>query len=100
MKDDKMGPNSASLNASIPLQPRRRDAAPGGSGRDAQAPAGIETGCFEKERFAMSAGTEILGKDIEPMGQPPWSAPLKDTGNGSAVSDTFGSGQRHTIKNG
>lgn len=86
-------------NAAIPEQPRRRSAAPGGAGRDASEGAGIESGLFEKERFAEMDGEDILGKQIEPMGTPPWSDPLRETA-GPAVEDTFGAGERHTIKNG
>lgn len=98
--DDKMGPNPASLNASLPEQPRRRDRAPGAAGRDAGEGSGIDSGLYMKESFAMKDGEEILGKEIEPMGTPPWSDPPRETGQGPKVEDTFGAGESHTIKNG
>ena len=94
------GPSQESLNAKLSSQPRRRDAAPGGAGRDASEGAGIESGLFEKTRFATNDGEDILGKQLEPSGTPPWSAPKEETGEGPAVEDTFGAGERHTIKNG
>lgn len=94
------GPSQESLNASIPEQPRRRDKAPGASGRDAGESAGLENGLYMKEGFATTDGTKILGKPIPGSGTPPWDAPLESSVGGPAVSDTFGGGGKHTFKNG
>lgn len=96
--DDKMGPSAASLNAPLGMEPRRKGRATGAAGRDAGEGAGIDSGLFMKESFDEPA-TELLGKVIEPMGTPPWSDPPREQVDGT-VSDTFGAGERHTIKNG
>lgn len=101
--DDKMGPNAASLNARLPEEPRRKGRAPGAAGRDAGEGAGLESGLYEKMSFGGADATSQseLGKPIEPMGTPPWRGPPpEESAGGPAVSDTFGAGERHEIKNG
>lgn len=95
----KSGPDVASLNAPLPPQPRREGEAPGARGRDAGEGAGIESGLSMKERFETRDPEEGLGKPICPMGTPPWEDPPEEQ-VGESVQDTFGAGQRHTIKNG
>jgi len=98
--DDKMGPSAASLNATLPAEPRRKGRAPGAAGRDAGEGAGIESGCWRKEGFDGETALEQLGKPIEPMGTPPWREPVPEETVDGTVTDTFGAGERHTIKNG
>lgn len=91
----------ADMNDPLSAQPRRRSLGAGASGREAGLSAGAESGCYMKERMGSAEATDEseLGKPLAPFGAPPWqSAPM--VAAGGRVSDTFGAGEQHQIKNG
>lgn len=100
MADLASGGNPASMNATLSPQPRRSGKAPGASGRDAGEGAGLESGLYEKQGFGAGAGSEQLGKPLPGFGTPPWDDPPVRSAPGPKVTDTFGAGETHKIKNG
>jgi hypothetical protein len=95
------GGDPAEMNEALSNQPRRTDLGGGAKGRDAGTVAGIESGCYMKTRVGSSLATDgsELGKPLPPFGTPPWpSAVMVDAP--LSVTDTFGAGQTHQIKNG